>query len=68
MTRRREEVAEVLGQAEAAGRPRPRPARETFWGGHDGYFADPDGHLWEVAWNPGLTITERGEHLLQDPS
>jgi hypothetical protein len=31
-----------------------KPAQETFWGGYAGYFQDPDGHLWEVAWNPQL--------------
>lgn len=31
-----------------------KPARETFWGGYAGYFQDPDGHLWEVVWNPQL--------------
>jgi len=30
------------------------PAQDTFWGGYAGYFQDPDGHLWEVAFNPGL--------------
>lgn len=48
----REEVAAVLGQAEAAEATIVKPAQDVFWGGHSGYFADPDGHLWEVAWNP----------------
>ncbi len=48
----REEVAQVLSQAEAAGARVTKPAQDTFWGGHSGYFADPDGFLWEVAWAP----------------
>jgi len=48
----REEVAEILGQAVQAGGKLVKPAADVFWGGHSGYFADPDGHLWEVAWNP----------------
>jgi catechol 2,3-dioxygenase-like lactoylglutathione lyase family enzyme len=51
--------------AEAAGATILVRARDTFWGGRDGYFADPDGHLWEVQWNPHLEITARGEHLMK---
>ena len=47
-----EEVRAVLAQAIAAGGRLIKPAHEAFWGGYSGYFADPDGHLWEVAWNP----------------
>jgi uncharacterized glyoxalase superfamily protein PhnB len=36
------------------------PAQDAFWGGRTGYFADPDGHLWEVAWNPHFAIAEDG--------
>ena len=46
-----------------AGPPRARllkPAEEVFWGGYSGYFADPDGHVWEVAHNPFWTITADG--------
>jgi uncharacterized protein len=50
----REEVDEVLEQADRAGATIVKPARETFWGGYAGYFQDPDGHLFEVAWNPDL--------------
>jgi catechol 2,3-dioxygenase-like lactoylglutathione lyase family enzyme len=57
----------VLAQAKTAGARILIPARETFWGGYDGYFADPDGHLWEIAWNPGWTITDRGDTLLKKP-
>ncbi len=35
-----------------------KPPQDVFWGGYSGYFADPDGHLWEVAWNPHLEIAE----------
>lgn len=48
--REREQVDEVLAQAAAAGAEIVKPAAETFWGGYSGYFADPDGYLWEVAW------------------
>lgn len=50
----RAEVDAVMKQAEAAGASIVKPAHETFWGGYAGYFQDPDGHLWEVVWNPDL--------------
>jgi uncharacterized protein len=59
-TRTRGEVDSVLAQAEAAGAKLLKPAQDTFWGGYDGYFADPDGFLWEVAWNPFFPIAEDG--------
>jgi catechol 2,3-dioxygenase-like lactoylglutathione lyase family enzyme len=55
-----DEVDSVLAQAEAAGAKLLKPAKETFWGGYDGYFADPDGFLWEVAWNPFFPIADDG--------
>jgi catechol 2,3-dioxygenase-like lactoylglutathione lyase family enzyme len=58
--RSREEVAMVLDEAVAAGGTLLRPAEDTFWGGHSGYFADPDGHLWEIAWNPHWTLAPDG--------
>ena len=54
--RSREEVDSVLAEAAAAGGTIAKPAHETFWGGYSGYFADPDGHLWEVAHNPFMQI------------
>lgn len=48
----RADVDAVLEQARSAGAAIVKPARDTFWGGYAGYFQDPDGHLWEVAWNP----------------
>jgi catechol 2,3-dioxygenase-like lactoylglutathione lyase family enzyme len=59
-TRAREDVDAVLAKAEAAGATITKPAEEAFWGGYTGYFADPDGHLWEVAWNPHWTIEKDG--------
>lgn len=50
----REEVDQIMKQAEEAGADIIKPAQETFWGGYAGYFSDPDGHLWEVVWNPKL--------------
>lgn len=48
----RAEVDAVMAEARSAGAAILKPARDTFWGGYAGYFQDPDGHLWEVAWNP----------------
>jgi uncharacterized protein len=53
-----EEVSQVLEQARAAGAQIVKEAGETFWGGVAGYFRDPDGHLWEVAWNPRMLPPE----------
>lgn len=50
------DVDEVLGHAVAAGATLVKPAQKVFWGGYSGYFADPDGHLWEVAHNPFVWI------------
>jgi uncharacterized protein len=48
----RAEVDTVMDEARAAGAAIVKPAADTFYGGYAGYFQDPDGHLWEVAWNP----------------
>ncbi len=48
----RSEVDEVMTQAGKAGATIAVPPHETFWGGYSGYFQDPDGHLWEIVWNP----------------
>jgi catechol 2,3-dioxygenase-like lactoylglutathione lyase family enzyme len=58
--RSREEVDAVLAEAAGAGASILKPAEDAFWGGYSGYFADPDGHPWEVAWNPEWTILEDG--------
>lgn len=50
----REEVNEIMQLAEQAGAEIVKPAADTFWGGYAGYFQDPDGHLWEVVFNPAL--------------
>lgn len=52
------EVDEVMEQAKRAGAVVVKPAHDTFWGGYAGYFQDPDGHLWEVAWNPQWVVEE----------
>ena len=49
------EVNDVMQQAAQAGARIVKPAQATFWGGYAGYFQDPDGHLWEVAFNPNLS-------------
>jgi catechol 2,3-dioxygenase-like lactoylglutathione lyase family enzyme len=54
--RTREEVDATLNEAEAAGAKIVKQAHDTDWGGYSGYFADPDGYLWEVAWNPHFWI------------
>lgn len=55
-----EEVDAVLAEAEAAGATIGRAGAATFWGGYSGVFLDPDGHPWEVAHNPGLTLNPDG--------
>ena len=55
---RREEVDEVMGEAARAGAEIVKPAQDTFYGGYAGYFRDPDGHLWEVVWNPANIPTD----------
>ncbi len=62
--RRREDVAELLAQAVSAGATLVKPAQDVFWGGHSGYFADPEGHLWEVAWNPHIPFADDGALML----
>jgi uncharacterized glyoxalase superfamily protein PhnB len=53
-TRNEAEVDSLMAQARKAGAVIARPAQKTFWGGYSGYFKDPDGHLWEIAYNPNL--------------
>ena len=53
----KEEVDALLKEVEDAGATIIRPAKDADWGGYSGYFADPDGFLWEVAWNPHLDLT-----------
>ncbi|WP_321338055.1 VOC family protein [uncultured Cohaesibacter sp.] len=61
--RERDEVGTVLRLAEGAGADIKKPASETFWGGYSGYFADPDGYLWEIAWG-AFPIGEDGHLVL----
>lgn len=62
------EVDSVMQEAVAAGAKVTKHAAATFWGGYAGYFADPDGHLWEVAHNPFWPLDERGQVKLPEPT
>lgn len=53
------EVDVVLAEAVAAGAALIKPAEEVFWGGYSGYFQDPDGHYWEVAYNPFTDLSHK---------
>lgn len=64
--RSRREVDQVLAQAAAAGATVTRPAAETFYGGYAGWFQDEDGHLWEIAHNPGFPLAEDGTITVPD--
>lgn len=57
-------VDAAMATAVAAGADVPRAAEATDWGGYNGYFADPDGHLWEVAHNPGWPLDAQGLPVL----
>jgi catechol 2,3-dioxygenase-like lactoylglutathione lyase family enzyme len=60
------EVDELLARAESAGGTVTKPPAKTFYGGYAGYFADPDGHLWEIAHNPGFSLRPDGSLVLPD--
>ena len=57
----------LMAEAERAGATVTRPAHDAFWGGRTGYFADPDGHLWEIAWNPAWPIDAEGRVQFRAP-
>lgn len=54
----REEVDAIVAKAERAGAVVTDPPKERFWGGYSGHFHDPDGHLWEIAWNPDFPVSD----------
>ena len=62
--REKADVDGVLREAEAAGARIVKPGQDVFWGGYSGYFTDPDGHLWEVAWNPYFPLDDHGRVTL----
>lgn len=59
-TRSKDAVAELMAAAEAAGAEVLKPAQDVFWGGHHGYFRSPDGHIWEIAFNPFSPLAANG--------
>lgn len=59
-------VDKFLAAAEQAGAKIIKPGHKAFWGGYSGYFADPDGHPWEIAWNPHFALMEDGSIRLPD--
>lgn len=62
------EVDAVLAEAVAAGARLVKSGQKAFWGGYTGYFADPDGHLWEVAFNPFFPLDAAGRVMLPPPA
>ncbi len=61
-----ESVDQLLEEARRAGATILKPAQRVFWGGYSGYFADPDGHPWEVAYNPGFKLQADGRLVLPE--
>ena len=64
-TQSREEVDRIIRQAQKAGAIVLAPSRETSWGGYAGAFSDPDGHAWEVVWNPKWFPNDEGKLPVQ---
>lgn len=62
--RSEEDVDRVLREAVAAGAKLLKPGQKVFWGGYSGYFSDPDGHIWETAYNPFLPLADDGRPML----
>lgn len=63
-----EETDAALAEAVKAGAKLVKPGQNAFWGGYSGYFADPDGHLWEVAHNPFWPLDAGGRIVLPEPA
>ncbi|MCH2274725.1 VOC family protein [Thalassospira sp.] len=66
-TRNEAEVDAVMAEAEKAGAVIQKPAEKVFWGGYSGYFRDPDGHAWEVAYNPFWELDAKGNLTIPQP-
>jgi catechol 2,3-dioxygenase-like lactoylglutathione lyase family enzyme len=64
--RSKAEVDSTIATAESAGGTVTRQPADTFYGGHAGYFTDPDGHAWEIAYNPGFALADDGSLTLTD--
>jgi catechol 2,3-dioxygenase-like lactoylglutathione lyase family enzyme len=58
LVKSKEEVDAVVEQARRAGAVVTNPPQDRFWGGYSGYIHDPDGHLWEIAWNPQISVPD----------
>lgn len=61
-------VDSALKHAVSCGATLTKPAQKVFWGGYSGYFADPDGHLWEIAYNPHAPLDENGRMQVPPPA
>jgi len=57
----KDDVAAIIAKVERAGGTILKPAQDVFWGGHHGYIADPEGHIWEIAYNPFSPLGPNGE-------
>ncbi len=65
VARTRDEVDALLDQARDAGATIVKPAQDVFWGGYSGYFEDPDGHLWEIAWSAAWEFNPDGSLVIE---
>ena len=59
--RSKDEIVSIFARVAEAGAHIAKSPQDTFWGGYSGYFSDPDGHYWEVAWGPMFDFTEHGD-------
>ncbi|MDP1636378.1 MAG: VOC family protein, partial [Gallionellaceae bacterium] len=59
--RSKDEITAIFARVAQAGAHITKVPQDTFWGGYSGYFTDPDGHYWEVAWGPMFDFTEQGD-------
>lgn len=64
--RGKEEVDSMVVVVEKAGALIIKSSKDAFWGGYSSYFEDPDGHLWEVAWNPFTEVEMNGRLIIEE--